>query len=113
MMDGSGKCRHCNSSIDAKDAFCRCCGKGQGASVPFRYTHAGIIVLTLLFGPVALPFIWKSPKIGQKSRVAYLLMNLLITAFMVIFLTGIYGNIDRQVRETMKIIEQTGIGIGK
>ena len=39
-----------------------------------------------------------------------MMMNLLITAAMVGFLIGVYGNVSRQVRETMKIIEETGVG---
>jgi hypothetical protein len=109
-MENSDKCLYCSAPFEAGDNYCRRCGKAREASVPFRYTHAGIIVLTLLFGPVALPFIWKSPAISQKGRAVYLLMNLLITAFMVSFLIGVYGNVSRQVRETMRIIEVTGVG---
>jgi hypothetical protein len=109
-MDATIKCRYCQRSIEAQDLYCRYCGKGQNTSIPFRYTHAGIIVFTLLFGPVALPFIWKSPKIGQKGRIVYLLINLLVTVCMISFLIGIYGSINRQMQETMKILEQTGIG---
>lgn len=112
-METTVKCLNCSGNIEAEDVYCRHCGKKKGTSVPFRYTHAGIIVFTLLFGPVALPFIWKSPTISQKGRIVYLLMNLLITACMVSFIFGIYGSINRQVQETMKIIEQTGIGVGR
>jgi hypothetical protein len=110
-MDTSITCWHCNGSIEANDAYCRFCGKGQGRSVPFWYTHCGIIVLTLLLGPLAMPFIWKSPKIGKKSRVGYILLNLLITFFMLSLVFSTYSTINRQVQETMKIIQQTGIGI--
>ena len=109
-METTIKCPYCSAPFEAGDNYCSRCGKAREASVPFRFTHAGIIVLTLLFGPVALPFIWKSPKISQKGRIAYLMMNLLITAAMVGFLIGVYGNVSRQVRETMKIIEETGVG---
>ena len=112
-MEATIKCPYCSAPFDAGDNYCPRCGKAREAPVPFRYTHSGIILFTLLFGPVALPFIWKSPAIGQKSRVAVVLVNLLITAFMVSFLIGVYGNVSRQVRETMKIIEQTGIGAAR
>ena len=112
-MDNSVACWHCSATIEAKDAYCRYCGKGQGQAVPFRYTHCGIIVFTLLLGPLAIPFIVKSPKIGTKFRVGYLVLNLLITFFMLKMVFGAYGSINRQVNETMKILNQTGIGINE
>ena len=112
-MDNLIKCWQCSGTIEAGDAYCRYCGKGQGQSVPFRYTHAGIIIFSLLIGPLTLPFIWKSPKIGREVRIAYILMNLLITFFMLSLVFGIYNSINRQVQETMKIIKQSGIGIDK
>jgi hypothetical protein len=112
-MENPINCWHCSGAIEAKDAYCRYCGKGQGSSVPFRYTHCGIIVLTLLIGPLAIPFILKSPKIGTKSRVGYLLLNLVITVFMIKVLFDTFSTVNRQIHETIKIINQTGIGIGE
>ena len=106
-------CWHCKNSIETKDAYCRYCGKGQGQHVPFRYTHVGIILLSLLLGPLTLPFIWKSPKISKTSRVGYVLLNLLITSFMLILLFDMFRSINHQVKETMKIIEQTDVEIDK
>lgn len=112
-MDNLIQCWHCSGSIEAGDAYCRFCGKGQGQSVPFRYTHAGMIVFSLLIGPLTLPFIWKSPKIGTRGRIGYLMMNLLITLLMLSMVFGIYNSVNRQFQETMKIIKQSGIGSEK
>jgi len=112
-MDHLIHCWNCSGTIEAGDAYCRYCGKGQGQSVPFRYTHAGIIVFSLLIGPLTLPFIWKSPKLSKKVRIGYLMMNLLITFFMLSMVFGIYGSVNRQVQETMKIINTTGLGSGR
>jgi hypothetical protein len=112
-MDNKTPCWHCGCTIEAGDAYCHYCGRGQGLSVPFRYTHAGIIVFSLLIGPLTLPFIWKSPKLGKKARMVYLIMNLLITFFMLSMVVGIYGSVNRQVQETMKIINTTGLGSGR
>jgi hypothetical protein len=109
-MDNSVTCWHCSKPIEANDAYCRYCGKGQGRYLPFRFTHYGIIVLTFLVGPFAIPFILKSPAIGAKSRIGYLALNLLITFFFVRLTVGTYSAINRQVNETMKIINQTGFG---
>ena len=112
-METTIKCRYCNGTIETEDAYCRYCGKRLGGAMPFRYTHAGIIVFSLLFGPVALPFILKSPGLGKRGRAAYLFLNITITVVMIVSIAGIYGSINRQVRETMKIIEQTGVGVAR
>jgi hypothetical protein len=102
------RCWHCGKNIETVDAYCRHCGKGQGNAVPFRYSHGGIILLTLLLGPVALPFILKSPRIGARIRTVYVALNVTITLLMIGSIFSIYNYINTQVRETMKIIEQTG-----
>ena len=112
-MDTLKQCWNCRGTIDANDAYCRHCGKGQGQSVPFRYTHAGMIVLSLLIGPLTLPYIWKSPIVGRNGRIAYLLANLLITFFMLSMVFGIYNSVNHQVQDTMKIINQSGMGSEK
>jgi len=55
-MDKLIQCWQCGCTIEAKDAYCRFCGKGQGQSVPFRYSHAGIIMFSLLIGPLMYAF---------------------------------------------------------
>jgi len=112
-MDNLIKCWHCSGTIEAGDAYCRYCGKGQGQSVPFRYTRAGMIVFSLLIGPLTLPFIWKSPTIGRKVRIAYIMMNLLITFFMLSLVFGIYRSVNHQIQDTMKMINTTGFGSNK
>jgi hypothetical protein len=112
-VDQSNKCWHCCRSVDAGDAYCRHCGKGQGPNIPFRYTHGGIIVLSLLIGPLTLPFILKSPKIGRKGRVVYAALNLALTLFMLGLVMGTVTTVNRQVGETVRIMRETGIGIGR
>ncbi len=104
-MDKIIKCWNCKSTIESKDSYCRYCGKGQGQTVPFQYTHIGIIILTLLLGPITLPFIWKSPIIDKKSRIVYIIINLIITLIMLSLFFDMYSNVNQQVKEIMKIIE--------
>jgi hypothetical protein len=104
MDNDQANCWNCNSTIDAEDTYCRFCGKGQGSAIPFRYTQAGIIILMLLIGPLALPFIMRSPKLDKTARIVYVAINLLITYFMINAMIDIYGGVLREVRETAKTI---------
>lgn len=103
-------CRHCGKPIAPSDNFCRYCGKSPSTAVLFRYTHAGIILLTILLGPVALPFIIKSPVISRNVRIAYIAVNAAFSLFMIVSIFGIYQHTAEQVQETLKILDQTGTG---
>lgn len=112
-MDAANTCWYCKRGIDAGDAYCRFCGRGQGPKIPFRYTHGGMIILSLLIGPLALPFILKSPKIGREARAVYLVLNLLVTLLMLVLMFDTISSVNRQIGETVKIMRQMGIGIDK
>jgi hypothetical protein len=64
-------------------------------------------------GPLALPFIWKSPTLGKWSRAGFISANLILTYLMAVSLWGIYNTINRSMQDAIKIIEQTGVHVDK
>ena len=103
------QCWFCRATIETQDRYCRFCGKGQQSKIPFRYTHWGIILSTLLVGPLALWFVFKSPLLSQKVRMIYLTLNILLTLFFIYSTVQITLAIYNQMMEQMKTIEQFGI----
>lgn len=62
-------CWKCVRSIDAPDHYCRWCGSGQGAHLPWFYEPFWIGVLTLFaLGPFSLGLIWRTPRLGARGR---------------------------------------------
>ena len=102
-------CRFCNKPVDPNDVYCKYCGNARDTAVPFTHTHAGMIILTLLLGPLALPFILKSQVISGKIRTAYIVFNLALTIVAIGSIFGIFNQINKQVQETMKVLRQSGI----
>ncbi len=77
-------CWSCGAVISGGDNYCRKCGKGQDANVPWQYKHWGVIAITLLgLGPFSLIYVWRSPVISRNAKIAYTGFILLFTWFIV------------------------------
>ena len=75
-------CWSCGAFVDQVDRFCRNCGKGPGADVPWYYRHWGIILLALFgVGPFALIPVWRSPVLSRNAKLAYTVALLAATVF--------------------------------
>ncbi|MFA6093392.1 MAG: hypothetical protein WCU88_06105 [Elusimicrobiota bacterium] len=75
-------CWGCGRVIDRADAYCRCCGRGQGAKIAWYYRDWGIILCTLFgLGPFGLILVWRSPLLPAWRRWAYTAAVLLMTAY--------------------------------
>lgn len=79
----SGPCWACGARIDQADRYCRFCGRGQAAYVPWQYKHWGVVVLTLLAGPFSLFFLWRSPVISRNGKFAYTAAISLLTLYFI------------------------------
>lgn len=71
-------CRRCHTPIEETDNFCRACGRSLKQGYSFWFTHTGIILLALLAGPFALPFVWMSKVISPVAKWIYSAVLLLI-----------------------------------
>lgn len=68
-MEHSVRCWRCDHPIDAADRYCRRCGQGQGAWLPWYYRPLGILVLALTaLGPFVLPLVWRTPRLDRRGR---------------------------------------------
>lgn len=84
-------CWDCGTVIDKRDNYCRNCGKGQGHNVPWRYTHQGIIIITLLgLGPFTLFYLWRSPVITRNAKLAYTAAISLLTFYVLYLLHSVW-----------------------
>jgi hypothetical protein len=68
-VPGRVLCTRCGHTIDSWDNFCRYCGRPTKMSVPWYYEPAWIAILALVaIGPLALPLVWKSPKLTRPVK---------------------------------------------
>jgi|GEM_PF-1403190 len=76
------RCRGCGGAIGAADRYCRHCGTLL-IGTRWYYGHAGIIIMTLAAGPLALYFVWRSPKLSAFWKWAYTGLICLFTWFLI------------------------------
>jgi len=73
-------CWRCGHLIDAADRYCRRCGQGQGAWLPWYYKPIWLVVLGLtVLGPFVLPLVWRTPRLGRTEK--WIVSVLLIAIF--------------------------------
>ena len=76
-------CPKCYQPCDETDNFCRRCGKSLKPGSGFFCSHTGIILLTLVLGPFALPAVWSSKIIGLTAKWVYTVILVLIGLYLI------------------------------
>jgi len=76
-------CWSCSAGIAPADKFCRHCGNGQGAHIPWYYRPLGLGFLALFgLGPFVLPMVWRSPVLSRNSKLFATALVALFTVWM-------------------------------
>ncbi len=83
-------CPSCRLLVEETDRFCRHCGRSLKPGLSFVYSHSGIILLALVLGPFALPFVWMSKRINMAAKIIYSVLLGLICVYFVIACYHIY-----------------------
>ncbi|MCC6488888.1 MAG: zinc-ribbon domain-containing protein [Candidatus Hydrogenedentes bacterium] len=87
-VPGRVLCPRCGHTIDSWDNFCRYCGRPMKAraksNAPWYYEPLWILVLSIaVIGPLALPLVWKSPKLTRSAKWGFTLFHVIYTAMLV------------------------------
>ncbi len=83
-------CKRCHAEVRDTDNYCHACGKSLKPGHGFLFTHAGIILMGLVLGPFALPFVWFSKVIGPIAKIIYTLVLLVVGFYLVYSLVHIF-----------------------
>ena len=76
-------CSRCHAQIRETDNYCHACGKSLKPGRGFLFTHSGIIVMALVLGPLALPFVWLSKAISLSAKLIYTAVLLILGVYLV------------------------------
>ena len=77
-------CKRCHAEVRESDNYCHACGKSLKPGRGFLFTHTGIILMALVLGPLALPFVWMSKVISLTAKIIYT-VALLVIGFYLVF----------------------------
>jgi hypothetical protein len=76
------RCWSCQQPIGPEDHYCRTCGQGQGAYLPWHYRPFWILVLAFTaLGPFVLPLVWRTPRFDRHARWAVTIVVVAITGY--------------------------------
>lgn len=84
-------CSRCRAEIREADNYCHNCGKSLKPGRGFLFTHAGIILMALILGPLAIPFVWMSKVISPLAKLIYTLVLILIGFYLVYSLVQVFS----------------------
>ena len=76
-------CSRCHAQIRETDNYCHACGKSLKPGRGFLFTHGGIVLMALVLGPLALPFVWLSKVLSLGAKLVYTAVLLLLGTYMV------------------------------
>ena len=83
-------CKRCHAEIRDTDNYCHACGKSLKPGQGFLFTHAGIILMGLVLGPFALPFVWMSKVISPAAKIIYTVVLLIVGFYLIYSLVHIF-----------------------
>lgn len=83
-------CTRCHAEIRESDNYCHACGKSLKPGRGFLFSHAGIILMALILGPFALPFVWMSKIISPLAKIIYTFVLIIIGFYLVYSLVHIF-----------------------
>lgn len=91
-------CPRCHAEIRESDNYCHACGRSLKPGRGFLFTHAGIILMALVLGPLALPFVWMSKVISLTAKIIYTLLLLLVGFYLVVTLWTAFSMISNSLQ---------------
>lgn len=81
IQDEAIKCRYCNEFLDGKPSI--------SGKTPWYYRTSTIILIFLIAGPLAIPFIWTNKKYSKTKKIIAISIVTVLTVF-VLYLMYFY-----------------------
>ena len=101
-------CPRCQVEVRDTDNYCHACGKSLKPGRGFLFTHGGIILMALVLGPLALPFVWMSKVISPTAKVIYTVVLLVIGFYLVFSLWKAFNYMNNSLQMMMGDLNNLG-----
>jgi len=97
----------CRKIIDAKDAFCRHCGKQQSVGSAFYYSPLWIAIISFVaIGPFALILVWNSTRMGPTAKYVLTALILFYTAITAYYFYSMVSLIRGQMADFDEVMKR-------
>jgi len=104
-------CKHCHAEVRDSDNYCHACGKSLKPGRGFLFTHTGIILMALVLGPFALPFVWMSKTLGPVAKIIYTVILLFVGFFLIQSLVHIFTLTQQSMQMLMGNLSELENGL--
>ena len=94
-------CNRCHAEVRDSDNYCHACGKSLKPGRGFLFTHTGIILMALILGPFALPFVWLSKVLSPLAKLICTIVLLLVGFYLVYSLVHIFSLMQQSLNSLM------------
>jgi hypothetical protein len=91
-------CSRCRAEIHEADNYCHNCGKSLKPGRGFLFTHTGIILMALVLGPFALPFVWLSKVLSPLAKIIYTVLLLIFGFYLVYSLFHMFSLVQESMQ---------------
>lgn len=108
---GISFCTRCHAEIRETDNYCHACGKSLKPGHGFLFTHTGIILMGLVLGPFALPFVWMSKVLSPVAKIIYTIVFLIVGVYLIYSLVHIFTLTQQSMHLLMGNLEELENGL--
>ena len=94
-------CKRCQAEVRDTDNYCHACGKSLKPGRGFLFTHTGVILMGLVLGPFALPFVWMSKVLSPVAKIIYTVILLVVGFYLIYSLVHIFTLTQQAMQSLM------------
>ena len=69
------------------------------------FSPAAIVIAILLFGPIAIPLVWKHPTLSKRTKYLTIILIVVLTVWMCMTTVGMLQQVLKRLQELKKTLE--------
>lgn len=100
IQDEAIKCKHCGEFLDGSGT-----SRGAGKKIPWSSKTAVIVLALCSFGPLALPLIWRHPRLKRPWKIVISVVTFAVTMVVVWYLYKAMLEVMKAFDDAIRMLE--------